>query len=269
MTNLKRWALIGAVAIASALGVPAAAGSAAPGSTTVKDMDLSKSFATRSPWRLTATQGPPIAWDATASGADELGELHPCLHRAASSACDPALRVTLRAGVGDDYFSTPHYLNQAQVVHGSGRPQLLVRTASLHAADSGQIVLTQLLAYRPGRDRFVRVYEHATGTNNNQEDRFIETGRLKGDVISAEPTQNAPYGFWITLNAPTAAGPYKQVLRYRSATHYNDGNRLAAIDSEMPTILQHLGLWRPGMPLPRPAGPCPKPHMVGKEMWCE
>lgn len=69
------------------------------------------------------------------------------------------------------------------------------------------------------------------------------------------------------VNAP-ADGGFKQVLRYRSATRYGDGNPLAVIDSEMPNMAQRLGLWNPGALLPLPAGACPSPHLVGLALWC-
>jgi hypothetical protein len=114
----------------------------------------------------------------------------------------------------------------------------------------------------------VRVYDHLTGSNNDQEVRYISTGPLKGDIISAEPTANAPFGFWVSVNTLPSGYAYKQVLRYRSATRYGDGNPLAVIDSEMPNIELRLGLWRPGSPLPLPAGRCPNPHLVKTELWC-
>jgi len=86
-------------------------------------------------------------------------------------------------------------------------------------------------------------------------------------VISAEPQEHLPYGYWITVNALTPAYTYRQVLRYPSATIYNDGNPLGVIDSEMPNILRRLGLWHPGMSLPVPPH-CPKPHLVRTELWC-
>jgi hypothetical protein len=175
----------------------------------------------------------------------------------------------LRAGAGDDIFARPHYLNQAAIVHGAGgRPLLLVQTASVHSGDGDQIVLTQALAYQRTSDQFVRAYDRLTGRNNNQEVRYVETGPLKGDIISAEPTQNAPFGFWVSVNELTSASAFKEVLRYRSATTYGDGNPLAVIDSEMANIEQRLGLWRPGSPLPLPASPCPTPHLVHMELWC-
>ena len=49
------------------------------------------------------------------------------------------------------------------------------------------------------------------------------------------------------------SGHYVRILRYRGRTGYNDGNPLAVADSEMPEILRHLGLWRPGDAVPVPA----------------
>lgn len=92
-------------------------------------------------------------------------------------------------------------------------------------------------------------------------------GPLKGAVIAAEPTSNAPYGYWITVHRLTADYNYAQTLRYRSGVRYGDGNALKVIDSEMPEIERRLGLWRPGEPMPTPPG-CAKPHLVQKALWC-
>ncbi len=152
--------------------------------------------------------------------------------------------------------------------HGaSGQPLLLLVTASLHSGDGDQLVLTQVMAYRRGPDRFVKAYEHWTGTNNNQEVRFMPAGPLAGDIIAVEPTDTAPFGYWVTVNVFTARG-YRPVLRFRSATTYADGNALPVIDSEMANILSRLGMWRPGLPLPLPATPCAKPHLRQGELWC-
>jgi hypothetical protein len=62
---------------------------------------------------------------------------------------------------------------------------------------------------------------------------------------------------------------YRQILRFRSATHYGDGNPLAVIDAEMPNIEKRLGLWHAGQPLPLPAKGCAKPHLVKSVLWCE
>jgi hypothetical protein len=141
----------------------------------------------------------------------------------------------------------------------------------MHAGDGGQSVVTQLLDYRETSDKFERIYAHTTGTNNNEEVRFVPSGPLQGDVISADPTSNAPYGYWIEVNRFTPKRIYRRVLRYRSATHYGDGNSLAVIDSEMPNIEQRLGLLRSGSLLPLPAGEvkhCTRPQLKLGELWC-
>jgi len=170
----------------------------------------------------------------------------------------------------------PHYLLTAKVVYPRGptaAPFLLLVTGSLNSGDGDQVIATQLLAYDPGRDAFRRIFNKSTGHNNNQEIRFIADGPLRGSVITAEPQEHLPYDYWIVVDALTREGTYRQALRYRSATHQNDGNPLAVIDSEMPNIERQLGLWKSGDPLPSPAAvdgkPCIKPALRHSELWCE
>lgn len=245
---------------------PAAAPSAAPAWPVVRRLDLAGAFATRSPWRLVVTQGPPTAdyGDNPAPGALRL-----CLHARRGAPCvDETLGPSNTGGV--DWG--PHDLQVADLVHpnGAGAPPLLrLVTASLHAGDGAQDIATQLLRYDRGLDVFVRIYGRVVGTNNNQEVRFIEGGPLRGDIIAAEPTGSAPFGYWITVSRLASDGAYRVALRYRSATRYGDGDRLPAIDSEMPAIQRRLGVRKAGDPLPLPLGPCPKPRLRGGELWCE
>jgi hypothetical protein len=151
----------------------------------------------------------------------------------------------------------------------SAPPLLLARTSSEYSAGDGeQVQYTQLFTFRRTSDRFEAIFARAILRNNNQEVRFVEMGPLRGDVVVAEPTENAPFGYWITVNRLTSSYRYQQILRYRSATRYGDDNPLAVIDSEMPNIQQRLGLWRLGRPLPLPAKGCPKPRLVKMELWC-
>ena len=264
----RRWARAGLLAAVGALLAGAAdAAELSPGA----PLDLAGPFGTRSPWRLTMSQGPEV----TGPGDNEApGAVTLCLQSGASGACDPALRAVLSAVLSApgpyDVFAEPHYVNLARIVrpHGAGGAALLLlQTASVHAGDGDQVVLTQALAYAPGADRFVRVYEHVTGANNNQEVRFIASGPLRGDIVAVDPTEDAPFGFWVVVSAPGPGGAYRRVLRYRSATHYADGNALAVIDSEMVGIERRLGVWRDGMALPVPAG-CVRGRLVRGEVWC-
>ena len=167
-------------------------------------------------------------------------------------------------------ISKPLFVNEARgiclSIHTTRTP------CSLYSGDGDQVVATQLVAYDVRQDAFRRVYARSTGHNNNQEVRFVTAGPLRGSVISVEPQDHLPYGYWIVVERLSPAGAYRQALRYRSATLYNDGNSLAVIDSEMPSIERRLGLWRPGMLLPTPdtsgGKPCPKPSMRHAELWC-
>ena len=191
--------------------------------------------------------------------------------------CLDFFAVPLRAP-SPDYAAAwePHYLRTAKVVYPRGRkaaPLLLIVTGSLNSGDGDQIVATQLVRYVPARDAFQRVFAQSTGRNNNEEIRFVTDGPLMGSVIIAEPQEHLPYGYWIVVNKATPTGLYRPVLRYRSATLYNDGNSLAVIDSEMPNIERRLGLWKPGAPLPTPrlardGKPCLKPTLKHTELWC-
>lgn len=140
--------------------------------------------------------------------------------------------------------------------------------ASFHAGNGSQNRTALILAYRSSARRFEQIFKEQGGGNNNQETRYIAAGPLKGAMITVFATHNAPYGYWVTVHRLTSDYRYQQVLRYRSATLYGDGNSLAVIDSEMPNILRRLGLWRAGQPLPLPEAPCPRPHLMKTELWC-
>jgi hypothetical protein len=248
---------------------PAAVGATSQGEKQIASVDLAGPFATRSHWRLIVTQGPEI--DDPIYGEGKVpGPIRLCLTRDNGRSCTADFHEPLRVAPGEDLFADAHVLRDADIVHpqgARGRALLLVRSASLQSANGDAREGTQLLAYDREQDRFVTAFAKVTGRNNNQEIRYVDTGPLRGAVIVAEPTGNAPFGFWITVNRLTPAFTYKQALHFRSATHYGDGNPLAVIDSEMPTIQRRLGLWRTGEPLPAPKG-CAKPRLVKMALWC-
>lgn len=258
-----------AAVVALAMGVATAALAAGPASQAI-DLDLAKSFHTRSAWRLVVTEGAPVD---DYGGNPAPGPLSLCLHKGAAGPCVAAPVTPPPRTPFDTPAWEPHYLLQAKAVYPRGEgspPLLLIVTGSLNAGNGDQIVATQLVAYDAGQDAFRRVYARSTGRNNNQEIRVVAGGPLRGSVISAEPQDGPPYGYWIEVESPTPAGAYRRVLRYASATRYNDGNSLAVIDSEMPNIQRRLGLWKPGQPIPTPAGkPCPTPTLRHDALWCD
>lgn len=207
----------------------------------------------------------------SATGDSEPGVVVPCLGHMDSSICDPTLRARLDTNRASD-FDQPHYLRTARIAYrqaGDRDALLIVVMASIHAGNGGQVVGTQALAYRRDTDRFVQVFAQHVGTNNNQEVRFVERGPLRGAFITVEPTVDAPFGYWVTVaRSGGTAAPYRTVLRYRSATRYDDGNALPVIDSEMPQILHRLSMWRPGQKLPLPASGCSTPVLKNGALWC-
>lgn len=237
-------------------------------------LDLAQAFHARSAWRLVLTEGSGVK---DYADNDAPGALTLCLRKGPAKPCvsDPVTPPLAATPHGDPAWE-PHYLFSAKLVYPQGSkaaPLLLIVTGSLNSGDGDQIVATQLVAYDPRQDVFRSVYAKSVGHNNNQEVRFITKGPLQGGIISAEPQEHAPYGFWVVVSRLTPAGAYRQALRYRSATLYNDGNTLAVIDSEMPNIESRLGLWRPGQPLPTPdvtgdGKPCLKPTLRHTELWC-
>lgn len=234
----------------------------------VASLDLAGPFQARTPWRFTAMQGSampdPVGYDETVPGA-----IHLCVSMDGGRTCQPDLDHLLTLPAADDLYARPHFLQDARIVQPrAGEALLLVQVASLHAVNNDQRVAMSMLAYDRQKDSFVSVYAHRTGRNNNQDTRYIAEGPLKGAIITADPTQDAPFGFWIVVSRRVGAGSYQQVLRYRSATRYGDGNPLAVIDSDMPEIERQLGLWRPGMALPLPKGGCAHPHLVHQALWC-
>jgi hypothetical protein len=232
-------------------------------------IDLAAPFGASAGWRLTATQDDPMP-DPVLDPAEKVpGAIHLCISADGGRTCHPGLDGLLSLSGPDDLYARPHFLNTARIVHPRrDLAVLLVSVASLHGANGDQRVATAAITFDRGRATFDLAYRHQTGRNNNQDIRYIETGPLRGAIISVDPTENAPFAFWIAVNRIGPDNRYHQVLRYRSATRYGDGNPLSVIDSEMPNLQQRLGLWHPGSTLPLPARPCPQPRLIGGALWC-
>ena len=261
----RRWALLAAAVFCCAAAAPPAGPHKV-----IARIDLSKPFHLPAGATFTATQGPEVD-DPVYEGERAPGQIHLCLQISASAACSPNLNDAWKTGGIVDEYSEIHFLDQAEIIQPNGNssaPRLLLRTRSFQTGDGDQFHSVQIVGYRARERRFLVVFREQSGGNNNQEIRLVKAGPLAGAVISNNPADNAPFGYWITVYRASAGGDYRQILHYRSATRYNDGNPLAVIDSEMPNILQRLRLWRPGLPLPLPAGRCPRPHLVKSELWC-
>ena len=256
--------------IFASIASPPVEAEADPPTKVIARIDLSKPFHLPAGASFVATQGAPMD-DPVMPGDQAPGEVQLCVRLRALAPCSPDLDDSLATGRPIDLHSDIHELETVELVYPRGRaaaPLLHLQVGSLHSADNGQLHATDVLAYRTAQHRFVIILHELFGSNHNEEVRYVASGPLRGDIVSAIPTENAPYGYWIAVDRLTPDYRYKQVLRYRSATHYGDGNRLAVIDSEMPNILARLGLWRPGQPLALPKAGCAKPRLVKSELWC-
>jgi hypothetical protein len=239
----------------------------------VEHLDLARAFATRTQWTLVVARfpgSPPAALTQT----EDAGPIAVCFVKEATPHCSYAFG---RRDSPLSWFNVPyHFISSRVVFAGADRtePLLLLRTEGAHGGNGSQLIETQLFAYDRQADEFKVVFSHGTGSNNNQETRFVEHGPLRGDVITAEPTRTPPYVYWISVYARGKDGQYSRpALRYRSQTRYGDGNPLPVIDSEMPDILRRLGHWKRGDPPPIPAhAPSYCRHtlyVVAGEEWCK
>ncbi|HEY1891151.1 MAG TPA: lysozyme inhibitor LprI family protein [Steroidobacteraceae bacterium] len=233
----------------------------------IANLELTRPFETPMQWTFVAAILPGSHFDGADAQPVDGGALAQCFVENLTAHCTYATQDSDSAG-----FLGPIKLYAAKVVFAGAdntRPLLLIKTGSTPGGDGRHLIYTELFAYDILTNKFESVFSNATSSNNNQETRFIEKGPLRGDVIVADPTASAPFGYWIYVYAGNRKYGYsRSVLQYRSATHYGDGNHLAVIDSEMPAVLRHMGLWRPGDPLPTTPG-CSRPVLRHGEVWCE
>ena len=227
-------------------------------------LDLSSPFATRSPWILKATRG---ALTSDPSGLDPSipGVVTLCLQKSEHPGCGSGLLNTSSARPGDDpAWPTTRNIDRIAILSLPLGKRLLLATSGPRGVNGNHWTMTQLLAYDRREDRFQSLFAKTVDSNNNQEIRVIEHGPIAGNIIIAEPTTDAPYGYWITALSQDPA-TYRVRMRFRSATHYGDGNPLAVIDAEMPGILRRFG--KPHI-LPKSSPACPVPHLYKGALWC-
>lgn len=229
----------------------------------VKHLDLTRPFDTQGNWTFVAAVLPGSHPDGASEEPVTGGPLARCFVDQLSPHCK---YKTPSGELG--WFSTPVLLYSAEVVFAganNARPLLLIRMGSASGGDGGHSIFTELFAYDSRLSEFKSVFSSATGSNNNQETRFMQAGPLRGDVIVDEP---AGCCYRIEVYRPMASGRYASILRYRSHTVYGDRNPLSVSDSEMPEILRRLGLWHKGDALPIPHAGC-TPVMRRGEEWCQ
>lgn len=236
---------------------------------TIDQLDLTGPFATRTQWTFVAATLPGSFVDAAGNTIDH-GTLAVCFVDGLTPRCKYAQPGTTQSS----WLSDADNLFSAVVAFAGADhadPLLLVMARSQGSADGDHSIYTQVYMYDKPSNQFRSIFSNETGSNNNQRTRFVEDGPLRGDIIVDEPTESAPFAYWISVYAWNKETPYSHVvLRYRSATHYGDGNPLPVIDSEMPNILKRLGKWKSGDPLPIPPQSTCMPYLRGggEEEWC-
>jgi hypothetical protein len=234
----------------------------------ISHIDLTEPFGTVTQWTLVVVQEagqPPTE-------IEDHGPIRLCLVKATSPDCSENFYQKLG---NEQPFDLPYHLFASGVVYASqnkSSPVLFIKVCGAESFNGNCGIATALYKYDKRADHFIRVFLNMTGRNNNEDTRFVERGQLQGDVIVAYPTENAPYTYWIEDYRAGESGQYVRILRYRGRTGYGDGNPLAVADSEMPEILRHLGLWKPGDPLPVPSHlphRCKDLFIRHYEEWCK
>lgn len=235
----------------------------------ISHIDLTQPFGTVSQWTFIAAQeeAPPDA------DTEDQGPLHVCFVKGSTPDCSE--NPYHSDGSKDVTVEAPYRLRAGSVVYGGRNqsdPLLFLQLCGVQGGNGNCGIVTELYRYEKGTDHFVRVFKNFTGRNNNEATRFVEQGPLQGNVIVDYPTGNAPFTYWIEVYRANESGTYVRILRYRGSTHYGDGNLLAVADSEMPSLLGHLGLWKSGDALPvpphMPKG-CSRLYMQRDEEWCK
>jgi hypothetical protein len=244
----------------------------------IAHLDLTQPFQTKARWNFVAAKQP----DEESSAEDGLGErkgaISLCFVKNDEPDCSEEMflakyreeKISVVSGSGPFY----ELFASDVVFSGPGRtlPLLRIKSCTIGGAIGNCGVSTFLFAYDRKAERFRAVFFNMMGRNNNQEARFVENGPLRGSVIVAYPTNDAPFGYFVEVYQRVSDSEYSRVLRYRGNTGYGDGNPLAVIDSEMPETLRRLGLWKTGDELPIPPslpGGCTRLVMRKGVEWCE
>lgn len=197
------------------------------------DIDLTQAFHTPTTWRYVVTE------NSSSTGFNDDISDKACFVDGGKRDCEDLLAYTL----GRTYIILPK---------GKLRVPLFVVTYD-GTAGNGNYAGTTVYTYRAAANRFEAIFGASSPPNNSGEIRVIQDGPLVGDVIVSIPPRGRPYKFTIEVYRLQKALHYVKILSYQGKTGENDGNPLAAINSEMPEIERRLGLWKKGDPFPTPA----------------
>jgi len=236
----------------------------------VAHVPLTDAFKTASNWDLVMAKETDLA-------SADFGDPNPttiCFVQNGNPNCaEKALIPIANGSVGPNSRLFYEFGDARLVYAGVGRtsPLLMIAACSRAGINGNCGIYTLLFQYDKYSDQFRLAFHDVVPRNNNGATRFIEMGPLRGNVISITPTSNAPYGYFVSVYRHDETSGFVQILRYRSKTHYDDGNRLAVADSDMPEILTRLGQRQSTDPLPVPSvlpPGCTKLVLRKGEEWC-
>jgi hypothetical protein len=174
----------------------------------VAHRDLTKPFDTKSQWTFVAAILPGSHVEGASEDPVNGGPLTQCLVRNLRPHCT---YTKAEASSNLDY-STPIDLYSAEVVFrgaDSTRPFLMIKTGGSHSGDGGHIIHTDLFMYYGQNDEFKSVFSNVTGSNNNQQTRFVKDGQLRGDVIVDEPSGCC---YRVEVHRQGPSGRYARIL---------------------------------------------------------
>ncbi|MFG6486739.1 hypothetical protein ACG04R_08660 [Roseateles sp. BYS78W] len=238
-------------------------------------LDLTAPFHTASRWTLVIAKQPDEEGLDVSGVGDREGAVRVCFVHDDRPDCGdaPFLAPYRQRGLPLPAGPLLYELFDSRIVHDhAGRPLLSIKACSAHGGNGSCGISTVLFEHDAAQDRFRVVFSNLTGSNNNQETRFIEQGPLRGAVVVAVPTPTAPFVYRVELFRRGAEGTYQLALGYRGHTGYGDGNPLPVIDAEMPALLARLGLWTAGDPLPPPPAlpaACTRIFLRHDVEWCD
>jgi hypothetical protein len=180
-----------------------------------EQLALTEAFKAVSRWELVATKETDLQ--------DEMIDPDPvtiCFVRSDVPDCSEKWLFPISDGIADNQGRLFHNFLEARVVYASAdrtAPLLLLKSCSWAGVNGNCGIYTFLFAYDHSRDQFHLVF-HDIVPHNLNGTRFVEAGPLLGDIVSATPTSNAPYGYFVIVYRRDTSGHYGQILRYRSKT---------------------------------------------------
>jgi hypothetical protein len=186
-------------------------------------LDLTQPFQTKSPWTLVAAKQPDEESSATDGLGEPEGAISLCFVENNDPDCSEEMflakfreeKVSFVSGTGPFY----ELFASDVVFAGPGRtlPLLRIKSCTTRGANGNCGVSTFLFAYDRKAERFRVVFFNMTGRNNNGETRFVENGPLRGSIMVAPPTGDAPFTYFVEVYKRTSDGEYSRALRYRVA----------------------------------------------------